>query len=63
MFSDLTKASYTNYLCSSALDLHGPAINAYRPIRFLLAPSNISFKISFRAQYIYACELYNTGFR
>ena len=29
MFSDLTKASYTNYLCSSALDLHGPAIDAY----------------------------------
>ena len=52
MFSDITKASYTNYLCSSALDLHGPAINAYRPIRFLLAPSNISFKISFRAQYL-----------
>ena len=27
MLSDLTKASYTNYLCISALDLHGPAIN------------------------------------
>ena len=29
MFLDLTEARYTNYLCSSALDLHGPAINAY----------------------------------
>ena len=28
MFLELTKACYTNYLCGSAFDLHGPAVNA-----------------------------------
>ena len=48
MFSDLTKASNTTYLCSS-LDLHGPAINAYT-YPFLFAQANISFKTSFSRQ-------------
>ena len=28
MFSNLTKVSYTNYFCTSALDLHGPAFQS-----------------------------------
>ena len=28
MFSNLTKVSYTNYFCTSGLDLHGPAFQS-----------------------------------
>ena len=58
MFFDLTKASYTNYLCtcSSALDLHGPAINAQtRPFFFYLLHQTSLSKYLF-ATSIYACE-------
>ena len=68
MFSDLTKASYTNYLCSSALDLHEPAINAFTYLFFfyLLHPISLSKRLSATSIYniyIYACKVYNTGFR
>ena len=56
MFSDLTKASYTDDLCSSASGLHEPAINAYVELFFfLLAPSNISFTTSFPHQVHVKC--------
>ena len=45
MFLDLTKVSYTNYLCCSALDLHEPAINAYIVLN-LLHPISLSQHIS-----------------
>ena len=65
MFSDLTKASYTNYLCSSALDLHEPAINAYTYSFFTCSIQYLSQNIFPRQvyMYIYDCLVYNTGFR
>ena len=51
MFSDLTKASYTTYLYSSALDLHESAINAYAYSFFYLLHAIFSFfKIIFPRQ-------------
>ena len=60
MFTDLTKTSYTYYLCSSSFDLHGPAINAYTyPFLYLLHPISLSKHLFVPS--IYACKLYNTG--
>ena len=51
MFWELTKASYTNYLCSSALDLHGPAINA-------MAYPSFTCTIQYLFQYIFPRPVY-----
>ena len=52
MFSDLTKANYTIIYVVPLWTYMG-LLSMHRPIRFLLAPSKISFKKYFRAQYSY----------
>ena len=53
MFSNVTKVTYTDYLCNTALDLHGPAINAYTYPFFTCSIKNLFQNIFSRQVYMH----------